>query len=335
MAQLAEQGFGCMGFSAFYSSAKTCTEEQAVAVFKHAVDNGVTLFNSATFYGPLHTEGFGANLRLIKKCLEVVDRSKIQLMVKIGMDTRAPVDKPGSQWNMRGDKEGLQQDVQYALETLGVDYIDIIVLCRVPQSPPIEEVVAAMKDIVDSGRAKHIGLSEASANVLRRAHAVAPIYCVEQEWSLQTRDIEEDIVPTCRELGIKIVAYSPLGRGLLTNTLRSTSDLDPADFRKHGSPRFADGNFEQNLALVDAVTKICEKKGCTHGQLSLAWLQAQGPDVIPLPGTTSIKHLDENLAARSIKLTQEEVAEINKIFKVDAAVGTRYAHMNMTFHGNK
>ena len=177
----ANQGFGCMGFSAFYTSAQTCTEEQAKQVFKLAYDSGVTLFNSATFYGPLHEEGFGANLRLLRKCIEQpgIDRKRIQLMVKIAMDTRAPMDKPGTQWKLRADAEYIREDVEFALKTLGVDYIDIIVLCRAPRDVSIESAVEGMAQRVKEGKAKYIGLSEASAEYIRRAHAVHPVYCIE------------------------------------------------------------------------------------------------------------------------------------------------------------
>ncbi|GAX79831.1 hypothetical protein CEUSTIGMA_g7271.t1 [Chlamydomonas eustigma] len=333
---MANQGFGCMGFSAFYGSAAKTTKEQAISVVKHATEKGVTLFNSATFYGPLNEEGFGANLRLLKDCISEVGREKIQLMVKIGMDTRAPVEKTGTQWIMKGDEASLRADVDYALKTLGVDCIDIIVLCRVPHDVPIETAVKAMKALVDEGKAKHIGLSEAGPDILRRASAVAPIYCIEQEWSLWTRDLEAEILPVCRELGIKIVAYSPLGRGFLTGTIKSRDSevFGPHDFRLLGSPRFSEENMPKNLALVEAVEKLAKQKGCTVGQLALAWLHAQGPDVIPIPGTTSIKHLDENLAARDIKLNADDLKEIDRIFSPEQVVGTRYAHMAMTFVGN-
>ncbi len=218
-------------------------------MFKHAVSKGVKLFNSATFYGPLNVEGFGKNLRLLNKCLASgVDRRNVQLMVKIGMDTKAEMDKTGTRWFLSGKEDHLRQDVDFALKTLGVDYIDIIVLCRVPQDVTIEEAVANCKKLVDEGKAKHISLSEASASTIRRAHKVAPIYCIEQEWSLQVRDCEVDIVPACRELGIKIVAYSPLGRGLLTGAIKSTDDgsMDPSDYRHH-APKFEKENLEKNL----------------------------------------------------------------------------------------
>ena len=325
-----------MGLSAFYASARNTTDEQAIAVFHKAVAEGVTLFNTATFYGPLNVQGFGANLRLIKKCLVGIDRSKIQLMVKIGMDTKADMDKTGTQWIMRGSAEALQADVDYALQELGVDYIDIIVLCRVPTDVTIEVAVENMKAIVASGKARHIGLSEASANTLRRAQKVCPIYCIEQEWSLWTRDIEQEIVPVCREHGIKIVAYSPLGRGFLTGVIRSREELskDPYDYRLMGQPRFAEENFSKNLSLVDGLKSLADKKGCTVGQLSLAWLHSQGEDVIPIPGTSQVNHLLDNLSAQKIEITEEDKKFIDVIFTQDAAVGTRYPHMQMTFHGN-
>jgi aryl-alcohol dehydrogenase-like predicted oxidoreductase len=275
-------------------------------VFKHAYDNGVTLFNSATFYGPLNEEGFGANLRLIRKCLEQtgVDRSKLQLMVKICMDTRAPVEKTGTQWNLRGDADYVREDVDYALKTLNVEYIDIIVLCRLPREVEIETTITAMSQMVKEGKARHIALSEAPASYIRRAHAVHPVYCIEQEWSLQTRDIEENIVPTCRELGVKIVAYSPLGRGMLTGAFRAQADIK--DWRSH-NPRFSEENLPKNLQLIAAAEKIAERNSCSLGQLALAWLQAQGTDVIPIPGTTKLTNLTSNLAARNVKLLEADV----------------------------
>jgi aryl-alcohol dehydrogenase-like predicted oxidoreductase len=282
-------------------------------------------------------DGFGANLRLLKPCIESVGREKVQLMVKIGMDTRAPVEKTGTQWIMGGDAATLRADVEYALDTLGVSFIDIIVLCRVAQDVPIEVSVAAMAELVAEGKARHIGLSEASADTIRRASNVAPIHCIEQEWSLWSRDIEDELLPTCRELGIKIVAYSPLGRGFLTGQLRSReSDVFGAhDFRLM-SPRFSEENLPKNLAALDAVSELAKAKGCTVGQLALAFLHAQGTDVIPIPGTTTLAHLDENLAARSIELSPDDLKKIDDIFPRtgDAVIGDRYPHMNMTYKYN-
>lgn len=233
---------------------------------------------------------------------------------------------------MRGDRESLRADVDYALSQLNTDYIDIIVLCRVPKDTPIEESITAMAEIVAEGKARHIAVSEAASSVIRRAHAVHPLYCIEQEWSLWSRDIEDSIVPTCRELGIKIVAYSPLGRGFLTGEMRDREAVK--DFRSM-TPKFQAGNFESNLSLVDSVDSIAKNKGITTGQLALAWLHAQGgPDnmVIPIPGTSSIAHLDQNLAAREISLSESEIADIERVFAPDAAKGDRYAGNHNTFH---
>lgn len=299
----------------------------------------VTLFNTATFYGPLNKDGFGANLRLINKCLKAgVDRSKIQIMCKIGMDTKAELSETGKRWVMSGSMDALRADVDYALAELGVDYIDIIVLCRVPTDVTIEEAVKNMKILVDEGKARHIGLSEASAETITRALTVAPIYCIEQEWSMWTRDIEADIVPCCRANNIKIVAYSPLGRGFLTGSIRSRSDVEhPYDFRFSMQPRFAEGTFQKNLELLDKVEAIAKKNSCTVGQLALAWLTAKGPDVIPIPGTSSMAHLEENLAARQITLSPDDVAAIDSIYPPDATgeiYGQRYAGLHNTFHKN-
>mmetsp|Transcript_5520 Transcript_5520/g.5664 ORF Transcript_5520/g.5664 Transcript_5520/m.5664 type:complete len:333 (+) Transcript_5520:1788-2786(+) len=330
------QGFGCMGMSAFYTSSRTTTEENNINVFHEAYNNGVVLFNSATFYGPLNEEGYGTNLRLIKKCIEGLDRSKIQLMVKVGMDTRCPVEKTGTSWVNRADREGLSNDIEYALEQLGVDYIDILVLCRVSPTVPIEESVNTLKSFVDAGKARYIGLSEASAATIRRANAVAPIYCIEQEWSIWSRDIEETILPTCRELGIKIVAYSPLGRGFLAGQIKDLQDnsLDDQDWRKT-QPKLSPENFDSNKLILEGLERIAQRKQCTVGQLSLAWLHAQGDDVIPIPGTTNIHHLHENLDARNIKLSSEDLNEIHEILSTHEVKGDRYPHMSLTFRGNE
>jgi aryl-alcohol dehydrogenase-like predicted oxidoreductase len=331
-----EQGYGCMGMSAFYTTARTISEQDKIQVFHEAVQCGVKLFNSATFYGPLNDEGYGENLRLIRKCLEGVDRSQIQLMVKVGMDTRCPVEKTGTSWVNRADREGLLADVNYALEQLGVDYIDIVVLCRVSATVPIEESVAALQSLVDEGKARFIGLSEASAGIIRRAQSVAPIYCVEQEWSLWSRDIEETIVPTCRELGIKIVAYSPLGRGFLAGQFSDlqNSSMDSLDWRS-SLPRLQPGNVESNQLMVQGLEQFAQRKQWTVGQLSLAWLHSQGADVIPIPGTTNLHHLHQNLAAREMVLTPDEMKEIQSILEAHEVKGDRYPHMATTFRANE
>lgn len=339
---MSEQGYGCMGLSAFYGSAASMTNEKAAEVVNHAIENGVEIFNTATFYGPLNENGYGHNLRLLNHVIHQpnFDRSKMMIMCKVGMDTRAPVEKTGQQWNILSDPVALRADIEYTLETLGVSCIDIAVLCRVPLDCSIEVPIALLAEMVKEGKIKHIGVSEASSENIRKAHAISPLYCIEQEWSLWARDIEEDIISTCKELGIAIVAYSPLGRGFLTGTLRSRADpaFGAFDFRLHMYPRMNETVFSQNLQLVDALKAICERKGITEGQLALAWLAEQGKRlgvrVIPIPGTSKIAHLDQNLEARTMALTDDEMSEINTIFTndIDSKVGQRYAHMNNCFN---
>jgi aryl-alcohol dehydrogenase-like predicted oxidoreductase len=341
-----QQGYGCMGLSAFYASAKTTSEEDAIKVVTHALSSGAAILNSANFYGPLNEEGFGHNLRLLRKCLDALppsERPSARIMVKIGMDTKAPVEKTGTQWNLTVTPDALRADLDYCLEVLGVSSIDTVVLCRCPPvgSPvSIEEVVGSLAEFVKEGKAKNIALSEASADYLRRASKVAKIYAIEQEWSLWARDVEElGVVEACKELDIKIVAYSPLGRGFLTGSIRSREALassDPWDFRLIGQPKFGADAFDNNLKLVDEVAKIAEKKGITTGQVALAWLNSMatkyGVEVIAIPGTSSISHLNQNLAARDMELTDDELGAIDAIFSGDAVKGERYAHMNMCFN---
>ena len=201
---------------------------------------------------------------------------------------------------------------------------------------PIEESALALQHAVEIGKARAIGLSEASADTIRRAHAVAPVKYVEQEWSLWSRDIEEEIVPTAKELGIKIVAYSPLGRGFLTGAFKSRSDLNPDDYRSFGQPKFAEENFQSNLELVNAIQAIADRKGITKGQLALAWLHSHGSFVIPIPGTSTISHLDQNIDATNIVLSEEELQEIENVFDVSKVQGGRYdTRFVLTFESNK
>lgn len=324
-----------MGMSAFYSSASTSSEENDRAVIHAAIENNVTLLNTATFYGPLTKEGYGHNLRLLKKCLEGVDRSKVQLMVKIGMDTRAS--EPGKpSFINRADEEGITTDIDYALEQLGVEYIDIIVLCRVSNEVPIETSVQAMSKAVTSGKAKYIGLSEANATIIRRAHATHPLYCIEQEWSLFSRDIESDLLPTCSEFGIAIVAYSPLGRGMITSSFsaQEVERMDATDYRR-SCPRFLEENISRNMNVVQDLSQVAESLRITTSQLALAWLYHQYDRVIPIPGTTSMSHLMENIAARDIYLSEETLVSIRDILSHHTVLGDRYAHMEITYHGIK
>lgn len=324
---VSKQGLGLMGMSAFYSSANTVTEDQAIKVFTHAVNSGVTLFNTADFYGPLNKTGYGHNLRLLSKCLKApgIDRNKLQIMMKIGIDTRQGTFKHNA------SPKDLKTTVDWALKELGgLDMIDVLVLNREDPAVPLEDSVDALYDIVKEGKARYIGLSEFSAGNIRRAAARAPIACVEMEWSLMSRDIESSVVPTCRELGVGIVAYAPLSRGMLSGTMNGI----PADYRGT-SPRFKKENFAHNMALVDALKVVADRKGCTPGQVALAWVHAQGSDVVPIPGTTSLENLSSNLKAAFIELTADDLAAIQAAFPADAVKGDRYSHMAMTYHGNK
>jgi len=315
-----------MGFSAFYESAAKCSEEQAVSVFKQAVDSGVTLFNTADFYGPLDAQGYGANLRLLSKCLQApgVDRSQLQIMMKIGIDTRDGTFKHNA------SPAELRRTVDWALAELGGEQvIDILVLNREDPNTPLEESMDALHAIVAEGKAKYVGLSEFSAGNIRRAAKRGPIACVEMEWSLMSRDIEETIVPTCRELGIGIVAYAPLSRGLLSGQISAA----PKDYRG-SSPRFSAENLPRNVALAAALQAVAAQKGVTATQISLAWVHAQGSDVVPIPGTTSSANLASNLAAAAIELTPADLAAIEQACPADAVQGQRDGHMAMTFHGN-
>jgi aryl-alcohol dehydrogenase-like predicted oxidoreductase len=340
-----QMGYGCMGLSAFYSSAFTTTDESAIEVLNYAYDHGCTIFNTATFYGALNEVGFGANLKLLAKWLhqadKEIDRSKIKIMCKVGMDTRCPVEKTGSSWVNRGDADGLRTDIDYALTTLGVDYLDIAVLCRVSPTVPIEESVQALMTAVSEGKAREIGLSEASADTLRRACAVGIIGYLEQEWSLWTRDIEEDIVPFCAANNVTIVAYSPLGRGFLTGTITSRDDkstLDAKDWRLFGQPRFAAENFDHNLSLLECVKAVATSRSVSLSEVALAWLYHMaaktGVKVVPIPGTSKVANLQTNIKSCQLNLSEENMADLNKL--VEGGVnGDRYQHMNMTFHGNK
>ncbi len=232
-------------------------------------------------------------------------------MVKIGMNTRS------GQFQAEGSAEQLRSALEYTLKELGTDYIDIVVLCRVDPKAGIEESTRGLKALVEAGLARAIGLSEASADNIRKAHAIHPIACIEQEYSVWTRDIEDDILPACRELGIAVVAYSPLGRGFLAGALKDPAALAPDDFRRHGQPRLTGDALANNNALLAALEAVAARKGCSVGQLSLAWVHAQGPDVFPIPGTTRSAHLKENLAAAAIALTPEDLKEIEAAFPKD------------------
>ncbi|KAL4425309.1 hypothetical protein ABPG75_009325 [Micractinium tetrahymenae] len=317
-------GLGCMSLvpgGGFYDP-EGLTEEQAVAVMHRALDLGVTLFNTSDLYGPFTGE------QVLGKAL-AGRREGAVVATKWG-----PMFKEGK-LVMDGSPANARACVEGSLQRLGIDCIDVFTM-RGPVDPqvPLEETMAELKRLVGEGKVRYLGLSEVSAAQVRAAHAIHPITCVELEWSLFTRDAERDVVPTLRELGIGVLAYSPLGRGLLAGRFSGAEELGEKDFRRWGQPRFQGEAFEANKALAARVAAIAERKGCTPAQLALAWLLAQGDDVIPIPGTKSATRLEENLGALSVQLSPAELVELQTAVPQDAVVRERYAHMAGTYHGS-
>jgi aryl-alcohol dehydrogenase-like predicted oxidoreductase len=302
-------GLGCMGMSEFYGSSD---EAASIDVLHHAIDIGVNFWDTADMYG------VGANERLVGKSLEG-RRDEVVLATKFAVVRSEDGDVLG----LSGRPEYVREACDRSLQRLGVDHIDLYYQHRVDPEVPIEETVGAMAELVAAGKVRHLGLSEAGAKTLHRASAVHPIAALQSELSLWSRDIEADIVPACRELGIGLVAYSPLGRGFLSGAIKSLDDLAEDDWRRF-MPRFQGDNFGKNLELVDRVEQLAAGKGCTPAQLALAWVLAQGPDVTPIPGTRSRQRLEENAAAVEITLSNDELAEIDEVIPKDMAVGPRY-----------
>jgi aryl-alcohol dehydrogenase-like predicted oxidoreductase len=308
-------GLGCMGMSEFYGPGD---ESESIRTIRRALDLGVTLLDTADMYGS------GENERLVGKAIHG-RRAGVVLATKFGIVRTA--ENP-SERRIDGHPAYVRAACDASLQRLAVDHIDLYYQHRVDTNVPIEETVGAMADLVAAGKVRFIGLSEASAENVRRAHAVHPITALQNEWSLWSRDLETNgQLEAARELGIGLVAYSPLGRGFLTGAFASPSDFAPGDFRAH-SPRFTGENFEKNLRLVREVERIAKRKGCTPAQLALAWLLAQDDDVVPIPGTKRVKYLEENLGALDVELSDGELAELNEIFPPDAASGARYPDMS-------
>jgi len=302
-----------MGMSEFYGRAD---EGEAIRTIERAVELGVTLFDTADVYGPFTNE------QLVGRAL-AGHRDDVVIATKFGN-----VRGPNGEWlGRRGDAEYVRQACDASLARLGVDHIDLYYQHRVDPSTPIEETVGAMKELVEAGKVRHLGLSEAGPPTIRRAHAVHPITALQTEYSLWSRDPEDEVLPTTRELGIGFVAYSPVGRGFLSGRIRSVDDLGENDFRKH-HPRFQGENFQRNLDLVQSVDDLAAEKGCTPVQLALAWVLAQGEDVVPIPGTTRVGHLEENAAALAVELTADDLRRLEEAFPTGATAGDRYSDMS-------
>ncbi|KAE9452881.1 hypothetical protein C3L33_15221, partial [Rhododendron williamsianum] len=358
--KVSAQGLGCMGMSAYYGPPKP--DEEMIKLIHHAVDSGVTLFDTSDIYGP-HT-----NEILLGKALKGEIREKVELATKFGFTADGKME-------VRGDPAFVRAACEASLKRLDIDCIDLYYQHRIDTRVPIEitflllrsscmstsfladsttvslvfcylflnklfvsvpdlflviRKMGELKKLVEEGKIKYVGLSEASPATIRRAHAVHPITAIQLEWSLWSRDVEEEIVPTCRELGIGIVAYSPLGRGFFSSGLKIVDSIPNDDFRKY-LPRFQPENLEHNKTMFERVNEMAAKKGCTSGQLALAWVHHQGNDVCPIPGTTKMENFNQNIGALSVKLSPEEMAELESIASADAVKGDRYGGMVSTW----
>jgi aryl-alcohol dehydrogenase-like predicted oxidoreductase len=314
------QGLGCLGMSEFYGPTDDST---SIATIRHALDIGVTLLDTADVYG------HGANESLVGRAV-AGRRDNAVISTKFGVVRPGP----GVGSGIRGDAAYVREACDASLRRLGVDHIDVFFLTRVDTSVRIEETVGALAELVAAGKVREIGLSEAGPATIRRAHAVHPVAALQTEWALWTRDIEAEIMPVCRELGITIVPYSPLGRGLLTGAIRSADQFGEGDFRRIGLPRFSEPNLARNLELFDSLAKLASEYGVLPGQLALAWLHHRGADVVPIPGSRNPQHVSENAHAATLTLSAAELSAVDATFPAAEVAGERWNEISMGFIGN-
>ena len=307
-------GLGCMGMSQAYG---VPDEAESVATLNRAIELGIDFFDTADVYG------MNRNEELVGRVLKPF-RKNLVIATKFGN-----VFGPGSQRSVNGRPEYVRSACEGSLKRLGIDHIDLYYQHRVDPKVPIEDTVGAMADLVRQGKVRYLGMSEAAAGTVRRAHKVHPISALQSEYSIWTRDYEDEVVPTLRELGIGFVPFSPLGRGMLSGTIRSTAEFGEGDMRARISPRFEKENFERNLAVVDRLKQIADERKITPSQLALAWVLAQGEDLVPIPGTKRLEYLEENLGALDVSLTPDDLARLDEVLPPGAAKGSRYPEAQM------